>query len=629
MRHSAVTDVHRATRNLFLAQRFARHASPVSTIVYTHPADEELYEGIQAYRHRHFVHRRAAGWLPRNSRVRAAWGTAVSPTLSGSALETVLSYHEHTKHHLGRYANSLGYMDWDTQPDPFRRYDGAEILLLDEVPPTTEPFYDTAFWPAATEPRPVDRSSVSQFFYDCLALSAWKEIGTARWSLRVNPSSGALHPTEGYLVAGPIPGLSDSPALYHYSPFHHGLEVRSAFSGHDWSDLTRDLPPGALLVGLTSIHWRESWKYGERAFRYCHHDVGHAIAAISLAASVLGWKARMLEALTDRELAVLLGVATQNGVEAEHPDCLLVIYPAGEAYPLEHRRAFRPTPVLLERLSRNPVSGDPNQLSREHHLWPVIDAVAEASARVQPPAQSYWELDAAKRAPVRASSGLSARQIIRQRRSAVAMDGRTRLGCKTFYTMLQKLLGKVGPVPFDALPWKPAVHLVLFVHRVDGLDAGLYSLVRHPDALDDIKDAMRSEFEWSRPEGCPNDLPLYRLLQGDCREVAQMVSCDQEIAADGAFALAMVAEFEPSLREHGAWFYKRLHWEAGVIGQVLYLEAEAAGVRSTGIGCFFDDALHQAAGLVGRHYQDLYHFTVGGAVDDPRLRTRPAYAHRY
>jgi len=553
----------------------------------------------------------------------------MSPTRSRTALETVLAYHERTKHHVGRYARSLGYMDWNTQPDPFRRYDGAEILLLDEVPPTPDPYYDAAFWPGATEPHPVNRSGISQFFYDCLALSAWKEFGTARWSLRVNPSSGALHPTEGYLLAGPIPDLSGTAALYHYSPVHHGLEVRAPVSSCDWSDLTRDLPPGALLVGLTSILWRESWKYGERAFRYCHHDVGHAIAAIALAASVLGWRTQLLEGWTDQELAVLLGVATQNGVEAEHPDCLLVIYPAGEAYPLEHRRAYRPTPALLERLSRTPMSGDPHQLSPEHHLWPVIDAVAEASARVQPPPQSYWDPYPEKGAPARPSSGISARQIIRQRRSAVAMDAQTRLGCETFYGMLERLLGKQGPVPFDSLPWKRAVHLVLFVHRVDGLDAGLYSLVRHPGALDDLKAAMRSEFEWSRPKGCPNDLPLYRLLDGDCQDMAQTVSCHQEIAADGAFALAMVAEFEPSLQEHGAWFYKRLHWEAGAIGQVFYLEAEAAGVRSTGIGCFFDDALHQAVGLQGRRHQDLYHFTVGGAVDDPRLRTSPAYAHRY
>src|SRR5574341_589152 len=47
MRHSSVTAVYRATKNLFLAQRFARHASPITTIIYTHPSDEELYDGIR------------------------------------------------------------------------------------------------------------------------------------------------------------------------------------------------------------------------------------------------------------------------------------------------------------------------------------------------------------------------------------------------------------------------------------------------------------------------------------------------------------------------------------------------------------------------------------------------------
>jgi nitroreductase len=49
-------------------------------------------------------------------------------------------------------------------------------------------------------------------------------------------------------------------------------------------------------VGLTSIHWRESWKYGERAFRYCHHDAGHAIGSFAVSAAGLGWEAKLLEA---------------------------------------------------------------------------------------------------------------------------------------------------------------------------------------------------------------------------------------------------------------------------------------------------------------------------------------------
>ncbi len=87
----------------------------------------------------------------------------------------------------------------------------------------------------------------------------------------------------------------------------------------------------------------------------------------------------------------------------------------------------------------------------------------------------------------------------------------------------------------------------------------------------------------------------------------------------------MIAEFVTPIEHYGPWFYPRLFWEAGVIGQVLYLEAEAAGIRSTGIGCFFDDPMHEVLGLQGRQYQDLYHFTIGGAVEDSRLTTLPAY----
>jgi hypothetical protein len=65
-----------------------------------------------------------------------------------------------------------------------------------------------------------------------------------------------------------------------------------------------------------------------------------------------------------------------------------------------------------------------------------------------------------------------------------------------------------------------------------------------------------------------------------------------------------------------------------MIGQALYLEAEAAGVRATGIGCFFDDEMHRLLGLEGKAWQSLYHFTVGGAVEDRRLTTLPAYPNR-
>ena len=88
----------------------------------------------------------------------------------------------------------------------------------------------------------------------------------------------------------------------------------------------------------------------------------------------------------------------------------------------------------------------------------------------------------------------------------------------------------------------------------------------------------------------------------------------------------MLAEFDAALAEHGPPFYRHLFWESGVIGQVLYLEAEAAAARATGIGCFFDDAVHDVLGIQDHALQSLYHFTVGTPVDDRRLQTTRGYA---
>lgn len=216
---------------------------------------------------------------------------------------------------------------------------------------------------------------------------------------------------------------------------------------------------------------------------------------------------------------------------------------------------------------------------------------------------------------------ISAGQIIRQRRSLVACDGRTSIPAERFYRMLSRVM----PAPGDAIPWRPCIHFGLFVHRVAGIEPGLYAMARAAAKVEKLKAAMHVHFAWERPPGCPAELPLYLLERGDARQLAAQVSCRQEIAGEGAFSLGMLAEYQETLVAHGPSFYRRLFWEAGAIGQVLYLEAEAAGVRSTGIGCFFDDPVHQVFGFKDLAFQSLYHFTVGGYVDDPRLTTLAPY----
>jgi hypothetical protein len=159
------------------------------------------------------------------------------------------------------------------------------------------------------------------------------------------------------------------------------------------------------------------------------------------------------------------------------------------------------------------------------------------------------------------------------------------------------------------------------------LELGLYALPRHPQAAHALQGALRSDFLWQRVDDAPHHLPFVKLMPADCRTVAKLVSCHQAIASDSCFSLGMLSEFEAIVKQD-PWRYRQLHWEAGLLGHVLYLEAEAAGLRGTGIGCYFDDLLHDLIGLKTEQFQSLYHFTVGFPLTDDRIMTLPAYPGR-
>ena len=156
---------------------------------------------------------------------------------------------------------------------------------------------------------------------------------------------------------------------------------------------------------------------------------------------------------------------------------------------------------------------------------------------------------------------------------------------------------------------------------------GLYMMFHNPLLQQEMAEKLSDKFSWERVQGAAKHLNLYVLIEANAQKSAAILSCHQKIAAGGAFSIAMLGEFDTTVNQ-GAWAYKQLFWEAGILGQVLYLEAEAIGLRGTGIGCFFDDAVHEMLGIKDTQWQSIYHFTVGGELSDSRLRTILPYTHR-
>jgi hypothetical protein len=315
------------------------------------------------------------------------------------------------------------------------------------------------------------------------------------------------------------------------------------------------------------------------------------------------------------------------GVEAEEAEVIVALH-ADENMPATTWQHYAGAPSLL----------DPRPL----YQWPVIDEVNIATrgtppldrhsgagrnpadqtgpceARTESTASSFHPLDSRLRG--NDESDIRAAQVILKRRSAQAFDGESVMPQALFKKMLVGLLAGGSPV-WRLWPHTPRVHPVLLVHRVQDVAPGVYVLPRADSAIETLRVAMRDSFSWQRAD---DELPLYQLIAARAGKTARTLSCHQDIATQCAVTFMMVAEFAAPIAADPA-AYRHLHWEAGMLGHVITLEAEAAGWRGTGIGCFFDDADHEVLGLKDEQFQVIYHYAVGMALDDTRISTLPAY----
>jgi len=510
-------------------------------------------------------------------------------------MQTVFQYHEETKHHQHRYARSLGYMDWATQPNPFREYQEAYKVKLPLALQHPTPPYSTLGTndvPAA----PFCLESISQLMQFSMGIAAYKTTGADSWAVRCNASSGNLHPTESYLILPSL--LEEKTTITHYNPKNHELEILTEFESEIW----QTLPEGSFFVALSSIAWREVWKYGERAFRYVQLDVGHAWQSIQVSALMLGWQVTKVDNISDAQIEHLLGLdQSKRFFETENGDMLLLVSPHTVGYEIDFS-------LLEENLSLN-YQGVANQLSPTMHEWEIIPQIIQATATPPYPQQKV-EKYIPKRTPTKES-----KEVVLGRRSVHVMDKeRSYLTQEQFFTILKSVAGSLsGEVC--------TIELVLMVHRVKELDAGLYILVRNNQHKEALQKAMYDDFLWQET---PMD-NLYLLEKRDLTLTSKTISCSQDIASDGAFTLGMLTPFSQEIQKYTTHRYKELYRECGAIGQQLYLEATSLGLSGTGIGCFLDDMFHQLLGLKNNNFQSLYHFTVGVGYVDSRIMTKPAY----
>jgi SagB-type dehydrogenase family enzyme len=441
-------------------------------------------------------------------------------------------------------------------PDPFRHYEGVPVLDLPADPPSTHD----------------GPSFLSWLLYHSAAISASKLVPSTgqRYALRVNPSSGNLHPTEFHFRTRGLAAWPDG--LYHYRPSSHMAEQRALGS------FAPDDRTAPIVFFLSSIVWREAWKYRERAYRYCLHDIGHAWQALALAARAMGCETAARGHFSDDDLA-----QTCRFHEDEWP--MLIVELRGGAIPTAPAAAGQSETIWY--------GGQANTLSTETIAYPSIGEIHHAtktSAIVSPEPAAKGTGHIALPPPLPSTRPFA--QIARQRRSALDFTGGER---SISLEQLSAILTAAAQPLAAGFAAARFIQLYLYIHRVTGLDPGVYRYWPEPHRLE--------------------------LLQpGDQRLMAAGLSLGQDLAGNSCLAFSMIADLDRAARAFGPRAYRYVHVEAGAIGQHLYLAAESLGLGATGIGAFYDDEVHRHLSLSPEGGQQVvYHFAIGYPISDPRL----------
>jgi hypothetical protein len=249
-------------------------------------------------------------------------------------------------------------------------------------------------------------------------------------------------------------------------------------------------------------------------------------------------------------------------------------------------------------------------LSEDHTTWTFIDEIAAAT---RDPGHAIRPITpiALHDHPI---TRFPDRPLVLQRRSAVAFDGTSAIGAPAFLAMLSRVMPQAS-APWDALWWDARIHLAIFAHRVDGLPPGLYLLARDPSALDRLRAACGREALWQRADAAP---PLHR-SRAATAAIARRLSCDQDIAADG---LSAPGRSPSSTRARSTG--RRSTGTCSGVGRAGQVRTRRSRRRATGIGCFYDDPVHDALGsrtTASRAYHFAARHAGRGRAADNRAST--------
>ncbi|CAA6815289.1 MAG: Unknown protein [uncultured Sulfurovum sp.] len=199
-------------------------------------------------------------------------------------------YHKETKHSYYSVRSNPNQMDWALQPSTYKNYpNGFEKFELDSENEWHSVIYHTA----------------------SISTKKYYPTGTHRF-LRVNPSAGALYPNELYFQARGIEGFEDG--LYHYEVETNRAVLLYRLKKGEGIEpyMGYETAMKGLLFLVSAVYYRSSWKYKNRAFRYCLLDAGHMLGSLEHASLLNDKQLSVVYDIKRRQLNSMFGFAERE-----------------------------------------------------------------------------------------------------------------------------------------------------------------------------------------------------------------------------------------------------------------------------------------------------------------------------
>ncbi len=474
-------------------------------------------------------------------------------------------YHELTKYDFNKVIFAYREIASQQQPETSKDYSNKPTIDLPREERLSTKSLEEAFQESqrfkslrTLRKEAVTLEQVSHLLQMTNGITAVHEFPGRKVFLRAAPSASGLFPTEIYVVVNEVVGLD--PGIYYYAVTENQLvqiqngDFRKEFARGAYS--LEFLENAPLILIFTSVFGRSSWKFRERAYRYCLMDAGYVGENLALAAASLDLTANLMGDFVDEEINRLLEI----DVFSEAAVMLAAVGKDGGALARDAYRFGMITPAQDDIDEKN-VSLIRGIHLNSSHFFPSDELV---NVEVAFPFAAKLQRTGPRGKTV-ALSGVpqklteDAWQIVRRRRSAHNFL-RVPVPVEHLTTILEHL--NQVPVLYNY----PAFKTHLVVNDVSGLESGIY--LYHPQT---------GQLEIVRKGNFRGDISYLTLAQ------------------DAVFNASVVLFFSVAFDEIDLFAnrgYRYAHFNVGMLGESVYLTATALGLGVRGIGNFFDDSLN-------------------------------------